>query len=108
MIRAAIIGASGYTGAELTRILSRHPEVELVAVTSRQYAGRKLSAVFPHLKEVADIRCEDVSAEQLAKRADCVFTAVPHQTAMNLVPLLLDGGCKGGGYPCRRPDGFPG
>jgi len=94
MVRAAIVGASGYTGAELTRILSRHPEVELVAVTSRKYAGKKLSQVFPHLKDVADIRCEDVSPLELAKRANCVFTAVPHQTAMDLVPVLLEGGCK--------------
>jgi len=94
MVRAAIVGASGYTGAELTRILSRHPEVELVAVTSRQYAGKKLSRVFPHLKDVADIVCEDVSPQDLAKKADCVFTAVPHQTAMSLVPVLLEGGCR--------------
>lgn len=94
MIRVAIVGASGYTGVELTRILSRHPEVELVCVTSRQHAGKELAEVFPNLRGVTDLRCEDVSAEQLAGRADCIFTAVPHQTAMNLVPLFLEAGCK--------------
>jgi N-acetyl-gamma-glutamyl-phosphate reductase len=94
MIRVAIVGASGYTGAELTRILSLHPQVELVAVTSRQHAGKRIAEVFPHLGEIASIVCEDVSAERLAEKADCIFTAVPHQTAMNLVPIFLQHGCK--------------
>ncbi|MEJ2691172.1 MAG: N-acetyl-gamma-glutamyl-phosphate reductase, partial [Deltaproteobacteria bacterium] len=62
MIRVAIVGASGYTGVELTRILSRHPEVELVCVTSRQHAGKELAEVFPSLRGVTALRCEDVSA----------------------------------------------
>lgn len=94
MIRVAIVGASGYTGVELTRILSRHPEVELVGVTSRQHAGKELATVFPSLRGVTALLCEDVSPEELAGRADCIFTAVPHQTAMNLVPLYLAAGCK--------------
>ena len=94
MIRVAVVGASGYTGVELTRILSRHPEVELVCVTSRQHAGKELAAVFPSLRGVTGLKCEDVSPEDLARRADCIFTAVPHQTAMNLVPLFLEAGCK--------------
>lgn len=94
MIRVAIVGASGYTGVELTRILSRHPEVELVCVTSRQHAGKELATVFPSLRGMTELHCEDVSPNDLARRADCVFTAVPHQTAMNLVPLFLEAGCK--------------
>ena len=94
MIRVAIVGASGYTGVELTRILSRHPEVELVCVTSRQYAGKELAEVFPSLRGITELKCEDVSPADLARRADCIFTAVPHQTAMSLVPLFLDAGCK--------------
>jgi len=89
MIRVAIVGASGYTGAELTRILCLHPQVELVAVTSRQHAGKSIAEVFPHLRRISSIICEDVSAERLAEKADCIFTAVPHQTAMNLVPIFL-------------------
>ncbi|MCI5151264.1 MAG: N-acetyl-gamma-glutamyl-phosphate reductase, partial [Candidatus Electrothrix sp. MAN1_4] len=50
MLKVGIIGASGYTGVELARILSTHPEVELTVATSRQYAGKPLSEVFPNLR----------------------------------------------------------
>ncbi len=94
MIRAAIIGASGYTGVELTRILSRHPEVELTVATSRQYAGQKLSTVYPTLRGITDIVCEDVVPDKMVDRADVFFTAVPHQTAMAIVPVFLEAGRK--------------
>jgi len=94
MIRVGIVGASGYTGAELARLLCRHPDVEIVAATTRQYKGRPLDSVFPHLAGLTDIVCEDLDAEGLAGRADYLFTAVPHQTAMNLVPSLLTAGAK--------------
>ncbi|RJX33107.1 MAG: N-acetyl-gamma-glutamyl-phosphate reductase [Desulfurivibrio sp.] len=94
MIRAAIIGASGYTGGELARILSLHPEVELSVATSRNYAGKKMSQVYPHLTGIADIVCEDAPMAELTRRADIFFTAVPHQTAMAIVPELLEAGCK--------------
>jgi len=94
MVRVGIIGASGYTGAELARILCNHPEVELTAATSRQYAGKPLSQVFPSLQGRADILCEDLQVEALVERADFFFTAVPHQTAMNIVPQLVAAGKK--------------
>lgn len=93
-MKVGIIGASGYTGAELIRILSRHPGVELTVVTSRQYAGKPISAVFPHLGEICKLTCENVETETLVQRADLFFTAVPHQTAMEIVPQLLDAGKK--------------
>lgn len=94
MIKVGIIGASGYTGEELARILAHHPGAELTVATSRQYAGKKLSAIFPNLRKVVDLTVEDVVIDELVKRADLFFTAVPHQTAMGLVPQLLDKGCK--------------
>ncbi|OGQ87155.1 MAG: N-acetyl-gamma-glutamyl-phosphate reductase [Deltaproteobacteria bacterium RIFOXYD12_FULL_56_24] len=94
MVRIAIVGASGYTGAELARILCNHPEVELTVATSRQYAGKPLSQVFPSLQGRADILCEDLPVEALVDRADFFFTAVPHQTAMDIVPLLVAAGKK--------------
>lgn len=94
MIKVGIIGASGYAGAELTRILCNHPQVELTLATSRQYEGLPLSEVFPHLRGRVDLLCENIEAEELAKRADLFFTAVPHKTAMNLVPVLLEAGKK--------------
>ncbi len=94
MIRVGIVGASGYTGGELARILALHPEAEIGVATSRQYAGKKLSVAYPHLAGIADIVCEDVKIEDLVDRADLFFTAVPHQTAMALVPQILEAGKK--------------
>ena len=94
MIRVGIVGASGYTGAELVRLLVNHPEVEITLATSRQYAGKPLSQVFPHLAGRCSLICQDLPVEQYAAMADLFFTAVPHQTAMALVPKLLAAGKK--------------
>ena len=94
MHRVAVIGASGYTGVELLRLLSLHPDTELVCVTSRQYAGQLVSDVFPSLHGIVDLCFEDVDPAALAGRADLVFTAVPHQTAMGMIPALLAAGCR--------------
>lgn len=94
MVRVGIVGASGYTGVELARILSSHPEVEISLATSRQYAGKTLAEVFPNLRKRVDIVCEDVATQDLADRADFFFTAVPHKTAMDIVPHLLAKGKK--------------
>lgn len=94
MIRVAIIGASGYTGAELARILCNHPQVELTVATSRQYAGKPLAEVFPHLRSKTELICENLSVDEVADRADVIFTAVPHKTAMDIVPQLLNAGKK--------------
>jgi len=94
MIKVGIIGASGYTGEELARILALHPQVDLTVATSRQYAGNKLADIYPNLRRIIDLTVEDVVLEELVKRADLFFTAVPHQTAMGIVPQLLEKGCK--------------
>ena len=94
MINVGIIGASGYTGAELARILCNHPEVRITAATSRQNAGRPLSEIFPSLRGKVDIVCENLTIDQLCNKADFFFTAVPHKTAMDLVPHLLAAGKK--------------
>jgi len=94
MISVGIIGASGYTGAELARILCNHPDVRITAATSRQHAGRPLSEVFPSLRQKVDIVCENLSVTELCEKADFFFTAVPHKTAMDLVPDLLAAGKK--------------
>jgi len=94
MIKAGIIGASGYTGVELARILTGHPGLELTIATSRQHAGRPLSEVFPNLRGLADLACTNPSVDELCESADVLFAAVPHKTAMDLVPQLLAKGRK--------------
>jgi len=94
MVHVGIVGASGYTGVELARLLAGHPEVHLTVATSRQYAGKPLSEVFPNLRKRVDILCENLPVQELVNRADFFFTAVPHKTAMDIVPKLLDAGKK--------------
>ncbi|MHC1579649.1 MAG: N-acetyl-gamma-glutamyl-phosphate reductase [Candidatus Alkanophagales archaeon] len=90
MIRAAVIGASGYIGMELVRLLLTHPDAELVAVTSRRFKGLRVGDVLPHLQGFTDLRFEDVDAADISRRADVVFTAVPHGAAMGYVPKILE------------------
>jgi len=93
-MKVGIVGASGYTGEELARILSRHPGVELTVATSRQFAGKKIGEVFPNLRNLVNITLENIELDELVGRADLFFTAVPHQTAMEIVPRLLIAGKK--------------
>ncbi|MBW1992751.1 MAG: N-acetyl-gamma-glutamyl-phosphate reductase, partial [Deltaproteobacteria bacterium] len=93
-IRVAVFGASGYTGQELLRILARHPQAQLVAATSREYRGRPVSEVFPALARIVDLPFTTSDPEAVAAGAEFVFTAVPHQTAMAVVPSLLAAGCR--------------
>ena len=75
MLRVGIVGASGYTGVELARLLAGHPEVEITVATSRQYAGKPLAEVFPNLRKRVDVLCENLGAAELIDRADFFFTA---------------------------------
>jgi N-acetyl-gamma-glutamyl-phosphate reductase len=94
MIKAGIIGATGYAGAELVRILSGHPDVTLTAITSRQYAGIPFAAVFPAMAGRVDLVCEAYSADRFGEVTDVVFTALPHQLPMAFAPDLLSLGKK--------------
>lgn len=105
MIKAAIIGGSGYTGSELARILSRHPEIGLVAMTSRQNAGTPVAKVLPSLNGFTDLAFE----AQLSDDADIdlAFLATPHGASMGIAPDLLSRGIKvidlSGDYRLRDP-----
>lgn len=93
MIRAAIVGASGYSGVELLRLLAGHPHVELLALTSRGHAGREPAELFPNLRGCTLPRFR---APEEAPLADCdvVFFATPNGTAMHQVPALLAAGVR--------------
>lgn len=93
-MKVGIIGGSGYTGGELLRLLVNHPDAEIVAVTSRTFKDKPIGAVHPHLSKILNMRFEDISAGEVAKRSDVVFTAVPHKAAMGYVPELLTQGTK--------------
>ena len=93
-MRVAIAGASGYTGFELIRILSQHPEVELTTITSRTQVGEKLEDSYPALRRHCELVFQQPDPDVLTSHADLVFTALPHQAAMDLIPDLLKRGVK--------------
>jgi len=93
-IKVAVIGASGYAGLELIRILVRHPGCQLVALHSLEYPGRSVAEIFPALAGIVDLSFVDTPPEEVAVRAQVVFTAVPHKAAMGMIPGLLARDCK--------------
>jgi N-acetyl-gamma-glutamyl-phosphate reductase len=96
-IPVAIVGASGYAGEDLVRLLLAHPGADLVAITSRQYAGQTLAQVFPkfsHYPKAKSLRFTEPNAELLAKDAEVVFLALPHGVAAEFAVPLLQLGCK--------------
>lgn len=94
--KVGLVGVTGYTGMELSRILLGHPDMELTAVTSRKESGRPLSAIYPFLQNTAlqDLEICAPDAEHLARECDMVFLAVPHGTAMEMGAALVDAGAK--------------
>lgn len=94
MIKVAIIGGSGYTGLELMRLLARHPGVELTVVTSREFEGKPVSAVFPALAGICPLNFSWPDPAKVSEEAELVFVALPHQTAMAVIPTLLAAGAK--------------
>lgn len=94
-MKVGIIGASGYSGAELVRLLSKHPDVSLEVLTSRQLAGKPASEVFPVLRERKEeliISSSDVQALAEHPEVDLYFLALPHGVAVEYAPTLLKAG----------------
>jgi N-acetyl-gamma-glutamyl-phosphate reductase len=94
MKRVAIVGATGYAGAELVRILSGHPETKLTVLTSRQYAGVRFDRVYPAMRGLVDLVCEAYSTDRIVSEADVVFMALPHQLPMTFVPEIIAQGLR--------------
>ena len=94
MMKAAIFGASGYTGQELTRILLGHPEIKLVAVTSQRFAGQRVSEVFPALQGLTSLKYQNVTPVQISNVCDIVFLALPHGVSMKIAPEFIKAGKK--------------
>jgi N-acetyl-gamma-glutamyl-phosphate reductase len=89
MLNVAVVGASGYTGVELLRILYGHPEVAVTCLTSEQSAGKRISELFPTLRGRIDMVLENLEPVRVAEKADVIFTALPHKAAMEVVPTFL-------------------
>lgn len=93
-VNTAVIGASGYTGCELLRLLALHPCLKVVAVTSEKSAGRPVADVFPHLASLVPLSFEALRPEKIAERADAVFLALPHTQSFQPASMCVAGGKK--------------
>ncbi len=93
MIKAGIVGGTGYTGIELLRLLAQHPQVELAAITSRQEAGTAVSAMFPSLRGRVSLAFSKPDEAPL-KKCDVVFFATPNGVAMGEAGALIDAGVR--------------
>ena len=95
--KVAVVGASGYAGEDLVRLLLTHPHADLAAVTSRQYAGQTIAQVFPrfsHFPKAKSLRFAEPKAEIIAGQAEVVFLALPHGVAAEFAIPLLQHGCR--------------
>lgn len=108
MIRASVVGASGYTGGEVVRWLSRHPHVQVQHLTAAQHEGRPIEAVFPNLRGVVRHTLETAEWDRIGADSDLVFLALPHEVALEAAPRILRAGARvvdlGGGFRLRDPD----
>lgn len=94
-IRVGIVGASGYTGGELLRLLAGHPDVEVTYVTSREYSGKPIHHVHYNLRGYyKGLKFSEFSFDEVSRRSDAVFLALPHGISVNYVPKLLEVGLK--------------
>ncbi len=88
----AVLGATGYAGVELLRILLQHPRVQLTVLSSQQFSGKQVSEIYPSLGGRCPLVLEEINLERMLPRFDLVFTALPHETSMDLVPALIQQG----------------
>ena len=91
-MKVAVVGASGYTGLELLRILQRHSSFELVAATSEQRAGEVLGDAFPALRGQLELELEALDPRRIAERAELAFAALPHAASAPTVQALRKAG----------------
>jgi N-acetyl-gamma-glutamyl-phosphate reductase len=94
MTRIAILGATGYTALELIKILLRHPGAEIVAVTSRQEGQPPIAMVHPSLNGRLELPLEDLAPAEIAAKAECAFSCLPHAASAAVVAPLVDAGVR--------------
>src|SRR5688500_7609809 len=108
--KAAIIGGSGYGGAELIRRLLVHPDVELARVASIDHVGEPLSAAHPNLEGRTALRFENLPPAEAARGCDVVLLGLPHKVSAQLMPELLASGAKivdmSGDFRLQNPDQY--
>lgn len=93
MIKVAVLGATGYAGIEIVRILSAHPEVKLEVLGSHSFDGQPIADVYQNFAHVIDMTCEELDLDRVAE-CDVAFTALPHGASKDVIPSLIEKGLK--------------
>ena len=94
-MKVSVIGATGYAGAELLRILNNHPAAEVVHITSESHAGEPISDIYPHLKGIYDQKLISMKEiDMIGKDSDFVFIGLPHGHAMTVGKALENTPCR--------------
>lgn len=111
MISVGIIGASGYAGGELFRLLLQHPEVEITAATSQQHAGEYVFKTHPNLKGLTNLQFTADKPQEVATKVDLLFLAVPHGSSARVTPELVDQGARiidlSADFRLNNPEDYP-
>lgn len=94
MIKASILGSTGYAGIELIRLLHAHPKVKIQHMISQTYNGKALSEVYPNFLNVSDDICVDREPAEIAEQSDIVFVSLPHGVSAETVKKLRHGKCR--------------
>lgn len=107
-MKVAIIGATGYSGVELVRLLHQHPKVKIHSLHTSSQQGQKIIESYPHLQSIVTHALEDIQPEKMAKEVDLVFTSTPSGVSATLVPKLLEAGLRvidlSGDYRLKNQD----
>ena len=93
MIKVAVLGATGYAGVELVRILTNHPEVSIEILGSQSFDGKKISEVYQNFEGILDKECSVIDMEKIEK-CDVAFCALPHGASKTVIPELVERGLK--------------
>lgn len=92
VFKIAVIGATGYVGTEIIRLLTQHPNVEISAVVSKNFSGQSFSEVYPNLKNLFEMTLMDTKLDILCQKSDIFITALPHDASRNIIPELIKRG----------------
>lgn len=92
MFQIAILGATGYVGTEILRILTQHPQVNIGAVVSRSFSGKNFSDIYPNFGKVLDKEISEIDIDALCEENDVFITALPHEASNEIIPALIKKG----------------
>ncbi len=92
VFKIVVIGATGYVGTEVVRLLSQHPNVEITGLVSKSFAGRPFSDIYPNFKNIIDMELMDMDIDKLCEKGDIFITALPHEASRDIIPELIKRG----------------